>query len=290
MRSASPTNHRKGLAITAVGGLLLTLDVPLLKLSGADTANILFIRGAMAAFTLWLWWALVMRRQGTPFFQGRASVIAGGLSFIQNICFIGAITNTSVANVVFILAFNPMFAALLSWIFLRERVDNSTIAAITASLLGVTIIVWDGMGAGTLFGDMLALACAMLLATTLVYTRHTGKDLSLTPAIGMALSAMVAAPFAVPSQMTATGLGWLSLNGFFVGPVSFALLALGPRYIAAAEVAMFFLLETCLTPVWMWLIFSELPSPASLIGGGIIIAALTLHSLHRLFAGQRRTA
>jgi drug/metabolite transporter (DMT)-like permease len=281
------TDHRKGLMITAVGGMLLTLDAPLLILSGANTANILFVRGLMVTFALVVWWWFIMRPKGEPFFHGRESVIAGILSCIQNLCFVGAIMNTSVANVVFILAFNPMFAALLSWLVLGERITRATFFAMVASMVGVAIIVWDGIGAGTLFGDFLALGCAAFLAITLTYSRYTGKDMSMMPAIGMGLSAMVAAPFASPLSLSAQGFGWLSLNGFLVAPASFALLALGPRYILAAEVAMFYLLETCLTPVLMWLIFAELPTTASLIGGGIIFGSLLLHSLYLLFTSRR---
>lgn len=281
------TDHRKGLLITAAGGMLLTLDVPLLKLSGAETANMLALRGPMVASALLVYWALVLRRQGTPLFQGRASLIAGLLSFVQNLCFIGAINHSSVSNVVFILAFNPMFAALLSWVFLKERIGAGTVAAMLAALTGVLIIVWDGIGQGTWFGDLLALACGLLLAVALTYTRHTGKDLSLTPGIGMALSAAAALPFANPGEMSAAGMGFLALNGLFIAPMSFALLALGPRYISAAEVAMFFLLETCLTPVWMWMIFGTVPPTASLIGGAIIMAALCVHSAAQLVAARK---
>ena len=282
------TDHQKGLFITAIGGLLLTVDVPLLKLSGADTANMLFLRGPMVVFTLLLWWALLMRRQGTPLYQGRATLITAGLSFLQNIAFVAAINNSSVSNVVFILAFNPMFSALVSWIFLKERISLSTIITMIAAFIGVTIIVWDGIGNGTLFGDVMALTCALLLAITLAYTRSTGKDLSLTPGYGMALSSLAAIPFANPAVMSAEGLGFMALNGFIVAPISFALLSLGPRYIGAAEVAMFFLLETCLTPIWMWFIFGDIPPTASLIGGVIIISALSVHSTLQLLAVKRR--
>lgn len=269
---------------------MLTFDVPLLKLSGADTANMLFLRGMMLAAALWLWWFFAMRPKGKPFFQGRTSLIAGLMSCAQNLCFITSLQYTSVSNVVFILAFNPMFAAILSAIFLGERIRPQTIATILAALVGVVIIVWDGIGGGSWLGDLLALACALLLAMTLTYTRHSGKDLSLNPAVGMGLSALVAAPFAVPSAMTAGGLGWLAMNGFFVAPLSFALLSLGPRYISAAEVAMFFLLETCITPVWMWVVFGEIPPEASLVGGAIIITALVLHSAWQLYEARRKTA
>ena len=290
MKSQIQTDHRKGLMITAMGGLLLTVDVPLLVLSGADTANMLFLRGPMAAFALFLWWAFYMRKQGTPLFQGRATLITAGLSFLQNVAFIGAINHSNVSNVIFILAFNPMFSALVSWIFLKERISPGTIAAMLASFIGVVIIVWDSIGQGTLWGDLMALSCALLLAITLSYTRATGKDLSLTPGYGMILSSIFAAPFANPGMMSASGMGYMALNGFFIAPASFALLSLGPRYIAAAEVAMFFLLETCLTPVWMWLIFGDMPPSPTLIGGAIIITALGLHSFAQLIGRKKRKA
>ena len=57
-------------------------------------------------------------------------------------------------------------------------------------------------------------------------------------------------------------------------PLSFFCLAAGPRYISGPEVAMFYLLETVLAPVWMWMIFYETPTRNSLIGGVILIVAL----------------
>ena len=73
-------------------------------------------------------------------------------------------------------------------------------------------------------------------------------------------------------------------------PISFFCLATGPRYISGPEVAMFYLLETVLAPVWVWVIFSEVPSRNSLIGGAILIVALVAHSLWQLAEGRRRRA
>jgi hypothetical protein len=81
--------------------------------------------------------------------------------------------------------------------------------------------------------------------------------------------------------------GWLALNGLIVIPVAFWCLATGPKYISGPEVAMFYLLETILAPVWMWLIFSEAPTRLGLIGGAIIVTALVAHSLWQLSAHRR---
>ena len=75
-----------------------------------------------------------------------------------------------------------------------------------------------------------------------------------------------------------------------VTPLAFFCLAAGPRYISGPEVAMFYLLETVLAPVWMWMIFYEVPTRNSLIGGTILVMALVTHSLWQLHEGRKRRA
>lgn len=78
--------------------------------------------------------------------------------------------------------------------------------------------------------------------------------------------------------------GWALLDGLVMMPVAFWLLATAPRFLPAAEVGMFYLLETVLAPVWMWMIFREVPSTATLLGGTLIVGALLAHSLAGLHA------
>ena len=74
-------------------------------------------------------------------------------------------------------------------------------------------------------------------------------------------------------------MGWMVLNGGLVLPLAFFCLAAAPRYIGGAETAMFYLLETILAPVWVWMIFAETPTHAALLGGAIILAALAAHTV-----------
>lgn len=80
--------------------------------------------------------------------------------------------------------------------------------------------------------------------------------------------------------------GWALFDGLVMMPLAFWLLATAPRFLPAAEVGMFYLLETVLAPVWMWMIFREVPSTATLLGGTLIIGALLVHSLAGLHARQ----
>lgn len=287
---AARSTAEKGIALSFLGGLLLSFDVPLLKLSGADTWTIIYVRGTMLFTALFLFWAFTNRfhENQTRFINGKIGYLIAGLVAVANVMFVASISLTSVANVVFILAFNPMFAGLLGWLFLKERLTAATWIAITCSLSGVLLIVADGLQVGTWQGDLLALGVAVIMSASLTIIRYSGTNQSFSAGAGHLMSAIFAAPFAVPGSLTAAGWGWISINGLLVTPAATALLMIGPRYVAAAIVAMFFLLETVLTPIWMWAIFSEVPSTLSLVGGAIVVASLAGHSLWRFKTKRER--
>lgn len=290
--SAGPAHRpsaERGILLSFFGGLLLSFDVPLLKLSGADTWTIIYVRGTMLFIAMFLFWLFAnrLRDNKVQFINGKTGYVIAVLAGIANIMFVAAISLTSVANVVFILAFNPMFAGLLGRIFLKEHLGMATWIAIGCSLAGVLLIVAEGLQIGTWKGDLLALGVAILMAASLTIVRYSGTNQSLSAGAGHLCSAIIAAPFALPGSLTAAGWGWLAINGFLVAPAATALLLIGPRYVAAAIVAMFFLLETVLTPIWMWAIFSEIPTTLSLIGGAVVVASLTVHSVWRIKTKRR---
>ena len=136
----------------------------------------------------------------------------------------------------------------------------------------------------------MALCSSFLIASAITISRASGKDMGFTALVGVVF------PFAVAAFMVvghrAPGrcavVDHLQRRGHHA--VSFFCLAAGPRYISGPEVAMFYLLETVLAPVWVWMIFSETPTRNSLIGGVILIVALVAHSLWQLADGRKRRA
>jgi drug/metabolite transporter (DMT)-like permease len=289
---ANPTDHAKGLLITGIGGLALTVDIPLLKLSGGEPWSVLMLRTGvtfLAALVIWTVWRLITP-SAPKLVPGRKGLIVAGLYGLGSIFFITGVYNTTTANLVFILAFNTMFAALLSWIFLGERPRRVTLIAMAAMIAGILIIVWDSVGSGNLFGDLMAACSALTIASAITISRASGEDMGFTSLVGVIF------PFAIAAFMVGgTGFNieqpwWIILNGAVIMPLAFFCLAAGPRYITGPEVAMFYLLETVLAPVWMWLIFYEVPSGKSLVGGVILIVALVAHSIWQLVQGRRRRA
>jgi len=290
--SAKFSDHAKGLALTAFGGLTLTVDIPLIRLANGDHWSILFMRTGttlIAALLIWAIWRFFSPK-APQLIPGRAGLAVAALYGLGSIVFITAVYNTSTANLVFILAFNTMFAALLSWVFLKERPRPATLIAMLFMIFGVLIIVGDSIGTGQMFGNVMALLSTLCIAGAITITRASGKDMGFTSLVGVVF------PFAVAVLMVSkTGINvaapwWIILNGAVVMPIAFFCLANGPKYISGPEVAMFYLLETILAPVWIWMIFAEAPSRNSMIGGTILIVTLVVHSLWQLQDGRRRRA
>lgn len=283
-------DHRKGLLIAGIGGLVLSADIPLLRLGQGETWSTLLLRSSttfICAIIIWLVWRTMFGRRG--------AIVPGAIGFavaclygMASIAFMTAVYNTKTANLVFILAFNTVFAALLSWIFLKERPKAVTSVAMFLMLIGVGIIVREGLTAGHVFGDLMGLLSTFILASAITVTRASGKDMGFAAMLGTGVPIVVAAFMVSQNGFTVAAPGWIIFNGAFVTTIAFICLATGPRFLSGPEVAMFYLLETVLTPIWVWLVFSERPSDATLIGGLIIISALVGHSLWQMYHSRRR--
>ncbi|HEV7415673.1 MAG TPA: DMT family transporter [Tianweitania sediminis] len=290
LRSLSP--HTRGLLLAAVGGLILTVDIPLLKLGGANSWTALLIRTSMTLIATLSVWS-VLRLLGfklPPLIRGKIGLVVAGLYSVSSMCFLLAVFYTTTADLVFILAFNTAFAALLSWIFLRERPRPVTLGAIGLMITGVLIIVHAGIGTGNLLGNALALCSAFLIAAAITISRASGRDMgfaslmAVVPALCVAIVMVTRVGFVVEAPQ------WIMLDGLLVIPIAFFCLANAPKYLSGPEVAMFYLLETVLAPIWVWLIFAEVPTGASLLGGAILITTLVAHSGWQLSEHRRRRA
>ncbi|MEI9403403.1 DMT family transporter [Mesorhizobium argentiipisi] len=286
------TDHHKGLLITAIGGLTLTIDIPLIRLADGTPWTIMLLRTGttlLAGLVMWAIWRSFDRNAPRliPGWSGLTVAFCYGMTGIS---FVTAVYHTSTADLVFILAFNTVFAALLSWLFLKERPRLATVIAMLAMILGVLIIVGGSVGTGHLFGDFMALCSAFFVALAITISRASGKDMGFTALVGVIIPLALAAFMVSGEGFHVNAPWWIVFNGAVVMPISFFCLANGPKYISGPEVAMFYLLETVLAPIWVWLIFAEAPTRNSLIGGTILIVTLVAHSLWQLHEGRKRRA
>ena len=285
VRSTGLAAHTRGLLMTGTGVLVLTPDTLLLRLAELDVWTATFWRGVAMGLALMLGIAIAYRRATIRVFLaiGWAGLSVALLFGANGILFVVAVSNTGVANTLVIYATAPVIAALLSWIFLRERVSLELWLVIFLSFAGITIVMWDGVGRGTLLGDIAAVFVSITLAGMFVVLR-AAREVNLIPAtaLGSLGSGLVVLGVAAPFDVAWGSAGYIAVMGLFVLPVSFALITLGPRYLPAPEVGLLMLLETVLGTLWVWLVLSEEPPLLTLVGGAVVLATLAGHSAYQL--------
>ena len=206
----------------------------------------------------------------------------------SSIGWVTAITLTSVANTLFIVACAPLFSAIFARIFLNERVPARTIVTILLAIGAMGVIFAEGLSRGDIVGNFAALATALVWAGMLVYLSHTQIE---DPGAAMAVSGYLVAALALMVAPTVSIIAidalWLGLLGFIVLPISFFMIMLGPLHLPAAEVSLIMLLEAVLGPIWAWWFISQTPSPLSLMGGSVIIGALATHFAIGLYTNRK---
>jgi drug/metabolite transporter (DMT)-like permease len=195
---------------------------------------------------------------------------------VASIAFVVALSQTTVANILFIQASVPLIAALLGWFVFRERVGAATWLAIAAVVLGIGVMVSGSLtGAVSPVGDALALLIAISFSIAIVITRRY-DHVAMIPAtcLGMAIAATIAAIFAQTFIVSAADFAALFAFGALSLGLGLSVFAIGARLAPATVVAVVSTIEPVVGPIWVWLVHGETPGWRALIGGAIILAAI----------------
>ena len=275
------TNQQKGSLLAFVAVMLITPDSLLIRLSNIETWGMLFYRGAIP-FVVVLIGLLIFYKKN--FLKALINIGYPGIFYFIsfsacNITFIISIQNTNVANTLVMIALAPMLSAILGAIFLKESPDKKTWLAILVTFASCIYIFHDSLKLGNLYGDVFGLVTAFGLACNATLARYAkDKDLVPSAVIGKLCVAIFAFFFVENFELLGRDLFYIPLMCVMCVAIPFVLVTIAPRFITGAEVNLFFLLETILGPIWVWLVIKEQPSLETIIGGSVIILTIAIHS------------
>ena len=279
------TDQQKGSLLAFVAVMFITPDSLFIRLSNVDTWGLVFYRGIIPFFTVFFGMLLIYK---LSFFKilitsGYHGLIYIGTFSLTNITFVVSIQNTNVANTLVMIATAPMISAILGVIFLKEPPDKKTWISIIVTFVAIIYIFFDSLKLGNFYGDILGFITALGLAVGAV-TIRSAKTKNLVPAavVGKLFVAIFALFFIESFVLADKDLIIIPLMCILCVAIPFVLVTIAPRFIPAAEVNLFFLLETIIGPIWVWLIIKEQPSIETLYGGAIIIITIAIHSFLKL--------
>ena len=279
------TNNAKGLALTSLGVFIMSLESLFIKFTTVSPFLFSFYIGifmfiSMISTFLFKEKAVLKKALNTNLPMMIVCAILMGTS---NIFFITAVKTTTVANVVIIFSTAALFSALFAYLFYKEKITKNIIIASFFMFVGLFIIFNDKLEIGSIEGNIYALFCTALFATSYVLLSRY-KDMNriiLTAFSGLALS-IIAFFFCDELAIDFKTLTVVMIMGLLISPISRVLLGTGAKYIRASEVSLLMIIETIMAPIWVWIFLNEVPSSYTFIGGSIIIATLIINSIYTL--------
>ena len=281
----SLTDQKKGSLMAFVAVMFITPDSLFIRLSNVETWSLVFYRGIIPFVLVFFGMLLIYRLK---FFNLLRSNGYYGFAYVltfsvTNIAFVVSIQNTNVANTLIMIATAPMLSAILGSFFLKENPDKKTWVAIFITFFAALYIFYDSIKLGNFFGDILGFVAAMGLAVGAVIIR-SAKKLNLVPSavVGKLIIALFAMLFVKDYSLNNNDIYIVPLMCVMCVAIPFVLVTIAPRFITAAEVNLFFLLETIIGPIWVWLIIKEQPTPETIVGGAIIVLTIATHSFLKL--------
>lgn len=286
-------DHLLGVALVTGATLFWSMTGFFTRALGTDLWTTLAGRSAFGVVMLLVLFVAANRRESLRVFlsMGRSGVAQAIAAVACAFFTISSLYHTSVADNAVIGAAAPFAAALLARVVLGERIPRRTFVAGAVSLVGVGIVVSGSLGAGHLFGDLLAVGMMLAFAAMIVIARARPEMPVAPPNIlAVGLNFLLAAPLASLGSVGPVDAALLALFGLTNFVAAGTLFLSGSRRIPAAESALIVTLDMVFGPMVVWATFAEAPTTAGLIGGAIVLAAVVGHVAAGARAGAAKTA
>ena len=277
---------QSGIALSAiaVGVLAVSAAAIFIRLADAPALAIAIWRNALGALVLLP--VALYRRDAFP--QGRVLRIgvASGMALGAHFgLWISSLDYTSVAASVVLVCTQPVFVVILAYLLFEERTSPLSFFGILVALAGTAVIASDGsVGSATFFGNTLAVIGAVAVAAYVLIGRSlrtTGVGVLPYSIVVYASAAATLVPEALYGGVPLWGYSgetWFWLWVVTLGPqiLGHTVLNWALRYVEASIISGTILAEPVVSALLAWLILSERPGLATLLGGAVVLAGLFL--------------
>ena len=281
-----------GFFLVVVSGIIWSIGAPLVRfLEDAEIFRLQYLlyRGLIITLVILIF---VLFREGKNFFHTFRRIDSWSLigSLVMSVTFFGwiyALTTTTVAITLLMLAVSPILSAFLGYLLLGERLSRSTLTNMLIVVIGITIMVWDTDKSTTMIGVIYGFFVALGFAIyTITIRKNPEVPKLLTPALAGFFCMLWASILIIITggsfEMPAINIGVSMTHGLVVG-IGLILYGLGAKYLPSGELVMLSLLEVVLGIFWAWLPvlgINEVPTRNTLIGGFTILFAIILQGIY----------
>lgn len=190
--------------------------------------------------------------------------------------FVSATKLTTAANAIFLQYTAPIYVALLGGWLLKEKTTTSDWLTIIVVFAGMGLFFIDKVTAGSLAGNLLAIASGISFAIFVICMRKQQDSQPFASVlVGNIITFLVGLPFIVEQTMDVSNWGMIFVLGIFQLGIPYVLYTKAIQKVTALESIMIPVIEPVLNPIWVFLFLGENPGIWSIVGGIIILTAIT---------------
>jgi len=274
-----------GYALIVMGAFFLSWGGLLVReFDGNDIWQILFWRAFFFTITLIIFIYYTYKKEAVSAIKksGLPGIIGGFAMSLGFIAYIVSMTETTVANVLFIISTQTIWLAIFGYLFLKEKISLKTFLSIILAMIGIAVMIGGSLNKGSLFGNLIALFIPINFAFLILLIRKFSK-LDLVPALFYAGVIIVIVAFFMSETILISKHNLLVsfLLGSFQHACGFICIVIGARSTPAVVVGLLMLTETLLGPFWVFLFLNEIPPMSVFVGGSIIVIAVIFKTIEQ---------
>ena len=287
------SDKQKGIGLSLLGVLIITPDSLFIRLINIPSWELLFYRGLIPFVCLFIALIIYYKKNfvHSLIITGFSGLLYAFLVALGNVTFVISIQNTNVANTLVMIALTPFATAVLSSVFLKEHPSKKMWLTIIACFIAILFIFYDSYQGNRLLGDFFGFLTAIFIGGSAVVIRYK-KSIDFLPSLLIAKFFTILIPlifinsFSDVMHINLEQLYLIILMGIFL-VIPLGCITIAPRFIPAYEVEIFFILETILGPMWVWLFINEQPTVKTIIGGLFIIFVIMSYTYSELGKKQK---
>ena len=276
-----------GVYFVIMAGILWSMiGIGIRMIENANSWQILLYRSS--SLVVFLFIVLLINTKKNPFvliYQSKFPVFVAAFGlFIAYSGGIYAVQNTSVTNAMLLFASAPLITSILGYYFLGEKVSLHTFLAILIAFIGILVMFMDSFGNNSINGSIGGVISAFGFSIFTVSLRW-GKQNNMLPSVFLSglLAIFLTVIICKIQNYNLIIDRYDAFYALFLGifQVGFGLIlyTIGSKTVPAAELTLLSLCEVLLAPIWVWIFLGEGATRLTLIGGSLLLLAITLNSL-----------
>ena len=209
----------------------------------------------------------------------RRTLVPAAIMACVYFCFVGANKLTTSANAIVLQFTAPLFIVVFSAIFYHKKIKKAELTAVLVTFVGIALFFFDQLKPGYIAGNFTAIAAGIFMAWMYMTMGDTrGEERFSATFLGQMITFVASIPFIIITKpvFTSSAVLYILLLGVFQLGIGYTLYTKASEYCPPLACCLLGAVEPLLNPVWVAIFDGEVPGVFALIGGVIVISAVTL--------------